>query len=116
MCNKITPLVIQLEDAQKYQQSQCDRIAMLPDCRLFKLSRTKRQEFPQIFHSLLGVRRTVKSSTAAVVAGSLHPDKKPLSAELRRYQGFGVYVALLHLGFDVADLDPLPLITNNLME
>ena len=35
----------------------------------------------------LGVRRTVKSLTAAVVTGSLHPNEKPLSAELRRYHG-----------------------------
>ena len=69
-----------------------------------------------VFYSTLGVRRTVKSSTAAVVAGSLHPDEKPLSAELHRYHGLGVDVALLQLGFDVADLDPLPLITNDLME
>ena len=62
------------------------------------------------------MRGTVKSSTAAVVAGSLHPDEKPLSAELRRYHGFGVDVALLQLGFDAADLDPLLLITNNLVE
>ena len=72
------------------------------DGRLFKLSRPKSQ---RNFHSPLGVRRTVKSSTAAVVAGSLHPDEKPLSVELRRYHGLGVDVALLQLGFDVADLD-----------
>ena len=51
-----------------------------------------------------------------MVAGFLHPDEMPLSAELRRHHGLGVDVALLQLGFDVADLDPLPLITNNLME
>ena len=53
------------------------------------------------------MRRTVKSSTVAVVAGSLHPNEKPPSAELRRYHGFGVDVALLQFGFDVADLDSL---------
>ena len=36
------------------------------NARLFKLSRPKRQ---RNFHSSLGVRRTVKSSTAAVVPG-----------------------------------------------
>ena len=87
--------------------------------RLFKLSRLaarKGRDLRHNFHSPLGVRRTVKSSTAAVVTGSLHPDEKPLSAELRRYHGLGVDVALLQLGFDVADLNPLLLITNNLME
>ena len=49
--------------------------------RLFKLSAPRKAEN---FHSSPGVRRTVKSSTAAVVAGSLHPDEKPLSAELHR--------------------------------
>ena len=64
------------------------------------------------------MRRTVKSSTSivAVVAGSLHSNKKPLSTELRRYQGFGVDVALLQLGFDATDFDSLPLVTNDLME
>ena len=64
------------------------------------------------------VRRTVKSSTSivAVVAGSLHSNEKSLSAGLRRYQGFGVHVTFLHLGFDVTDFNSLPLITNDLME
>ena len=106
---QITPLRIQLQNTRDYQQSQPN----YDDAKLFKLSCLKRQ---RNFHSPLGVRRTVKSSTAAVVAGSLHPDEKPLSAELRRYHGLGVDVALLQLGFDVADLDPLPLITNNLIE
>ena len=65
----------------------------------------KAEKFPQIFHSPLGVRRTVKSSTGAVVAESLHPNEKPLSAELRRYHGLGVDAALLQLGFNAADLD-----------
>ena len=51
-----------------------------------------------------------------MVTGSLHPDEKPFSAKLRGCHGLGVDVALLQLGFDVADLDPLLLITNNLME
>ena len=62
------------------------------------------------------MRRTVKSTITAVVAGSLHSNKKSLSAELRRYQGFGVDVTLLNLGFDVTDFNSLPLITNDLME
>ena len=74
------------------------------------------REFARSFHSLLGVRRTVKSTIAAVVAGSLHSNKKSLSAELRRLQGFGVDVTLLNLGFDVTDFNSLPLITNDLME
>ena len=89
------------------------------DARLVKLSRTKKAwKFPQIFQSPLGVRKTVKSSTSTVtvVAGSLHPDEKPLSAELHKYHGFGVDIALLQLGFNVADLDQLPLIANDLME
>ena len=58
------------------------------------------------------MRRTVKSTFTAVVAGSLHSNKKSLSAELRRYQGFGADVTLLNLGFDVTDFNSLPLITN----
>ena len=116
--NQITSLRIQLENIRNKQQSQCDRICV--DARLQTVQAKppkKAERFPQIFHSPLGVRRTVKSSTStvAVVAGSLHPDEKPLSAKLRRYQGFGVDVAL-QLSFNVADLDPLLLITNNLME
>ena len=57
------------------------------DARLFKLSRPKRQRNFHKFPLPLGVRRTVKSSTAAVVTGSLHPNEKPLSAELLRYHG-----------------------------
>ena len=57
--------------------------------RLFKLSRS-RPEKQRYFHSPLGVCRTVKSSTAAVVAGSLHPDDKPFSAKLRVCHGLGV--------------------------
>ena len=62
------------------------------------------------------MRRTVQSTTDAVVAGSFHPDEKSLSAELCRHHGFGVDVALLQLGFDVADLDSLLLITNDLVK
>ena len=64
------------------------------------------------------MRRTVKStaSIVAVVAGSLHSNKKSFSAELRRYQSFGVDVTLLNLGFDVTDFNLLPLITDDLME
>ena len=94
--------------------SKVNRIMMMPDCS--SQAAQKVEKFPRIFHSPLGVRKTVKSSTAAVVAGSLHPDEKPLSAELRWYHCLGVDVALLQLRLDVSDLDPLPLITNNLME
>ena len=110
---QITPLGIQLENTRKLStKSNCD------DARLFKLSRLKRRRNSRFFHSPLGVRRTVKSSTSivAVVAGSLHSNEKSLSAELRRYQGFGVDVTLLHLGFNVTDFNSLPLITNDLME
>ena len=48
------------------------RTGIVHTLRLFKLSRPKGREFPRIFHFPLGVRRTVKSTTAAVVAGSLH--------------------------------------------
>ena len=40
--------------------------------RLFKLSRPRGIEFPRIFHFPLCVRRTVRSTIANVVAGSLH--------------------------------------------
>ena len=76
------------------------------------------KKFHELSTPLLGVRRTVKSPTSiiAVVAGSSHSNKKSLSTELRRYQGFGVDVTLLQLGFDVTDFNSLPLITNDLME
>ena len=48
-----------------------------------------------------------------MVVGSLHSNEKSLSAELRRYQGFGVDVTLLHLGFDGTDFKSLPLIRAN---
>ena len=118
--------------AEQVRSLNCNRHGLLYRCqqqsllnvgghynvRLFKLTRPKRRKFPRIFNSSLGVRRTVKSSTSivAVVARSLHSNEKSLSAELRRYQGFGVDVALLQLGFDVTDFDSLPLITNDLME
>ena len=114
-------------DAQQIESHSCNRHGLLCSLhrvgghyhiRLFKLSRLKRRRNSRFFHSSLGVRKTVKSSTSivAVVAGSLHSNEKSLSAELRRYQGFGVDVTLLHLGFDVTDFNSLPLITNDLME
>ena len=118
--------------ADQIESHNCNRHGLLCSCqqqslhsagghhniRLFKLSRLKRRRNSRFFHSHLGVHRTVKSSTSivAVVAGSLHSNEKSLSAELRRYQGFGVDVTLLHLGFDVTDFNLLPLITNDLME
>ena len=64
----------------------------------------------------LSPRLAQDSQIVAVVAGSLHSNKKSLSAELRRYQSFGVDVTLLNLGFDVTDFNLLPLITNDFME
>ena len=59
------------------------------------------------FHSPLGVRKTVKSSSnATVVAGSLQLHEKPLCAKLRGCHDLGVDVAILQLGFNVADLEP----------
>ena len=96
----------------------------LAQCRWTSQHQTVQVQPPEetkkftIFPLSLGVRKTVKSSTSivAVVAGSLHSNEKSLSAELRRYQGFGVDVTLLHLAFNVTDFNSLPLMTNDLME
>ena len=117
--------------AEQIESLNCSRLGLLCSCqqqsvhsvgghyniRLFKLSRLKRRRNFTIFPLPPRRAQTVKStaSIVAVVAGSLHSNKKSLSAELRRYQGFGVDVTLLHLGFDVTDFNLLP-ITNDLME
>ena len=101
-------LRIQLENTRNYQQSQPN----YDDARLFMLSPQMAEKFPLL------PRRAQDSQVINCCCGCWvsASDEKPLSAELRRYHGLGVDVALLQLGFDVADLDPLPLITNNLME
>ena len=89
---QITPLGIQLENARKYQQSQSPNYN---DARLFKLSRPKRQRNFHKFSTLTPRRAQGQSShqLLLVVAGSLHPDEKPLSADQRKYHGLGVDVA-----------------------
>ena len=55
------------------------------------------------------------TSTVVVVTGSLHSNKKLLSPELRRYQGFVADVSLLQLGFDVTNFNSLRFKHLNLM-
>ena len=108
-----------------YQQSQCAR-CYSPSPNYDDTIQTveaepleKGRDLRYNFHSPLGVRShqlllwLLKHLVAArarppalqTFAGSLHPDEKPLSAKLRGCHGLGVDVALLQLGFDVADLE-----------